>query len=139
MLKADSMNKPQLYIKEKGRYKPYVEPVPDDSDVLYRRDGRKYVPHSMTIPLNVLDEGVWVVAKHRYSMAYTTPSHLRELFRCERVSDLKEVSVADLGGMDKLANHLQQHYHEIENTSLADKCRQIVGILFNYGKEEKQL
>ncbi len=130
------MKKPELYIKENGRYKPYVEPVPDDDNVLYRREGRKYVPHSMTIPLDVLNEGVWVVTKHRSGYGYTSASYLRELFRCERISDLKEVSVTELGGMEKLAAFLCEHYPEIKPTSTADVCRQIVGILFKYGKED---
>ncbi len=131
------MKKPELYIKENGRYQPYKEPMPDDSNVLYRRVGRKYVPHDILLPRDFLNEGVWVVSKHRSGYGVTSASYLRELFQCERISDLKEVSVAELGGMDKLADHLQQHWGEIDRTlSIADQCRQIVGILFEYRKED---
>ena len=131
------MKKPQLYIKnEKGRYEPYVEPVADDSNVLYRREGKKYVAHSMTIPMDVLNEGIWVVTKNRHSIRYATADYLRKVFKCERVSDLKDVSVAELGGMDKLAGYLFDRWEEIKGVSLYERCVQIVRILMQYGKEK---
>lgn len=136
------MSKPKLYIKkDKGRYEPYVEPEPPFNNVLYRKYtyGKKtyYTPISMCIGKD-LDEGVWVVVKHTYGKSYSTGRYLRDMFMCEKASDIQEVSLAKLGGMDKLADHLCHHLDDIpKDLSKYDKCRAIVGLLFKYENKKE--
>lgn len=133
------MAKQQLYIKnDKGRYEPYREPEPPYDNCLYRKIGKKYEPTSMCLTRD-LPEGVWVVTKNVYGRRVSSGIYLRDCFMCQKASDIQEVSLAELGGLDKLADHLFQHFDEIpKNKSIDEICRAIVGILSNYktGKEK---
>jgi hypothetical protein len=128
----------QLYVKnEKGRYVPYIEPEPPFDNVLYRKvkHGRKtmYVPQSMCSDRG-LDEGVWVVIKNCYGKSYASGKYLYDCFLCMKASDIQDVELAKLGGMENLASFLSAHWEEIPktNTSIHDFCRAIVGMLFKY-------
>lgn len=135
------MEKQKLYVKlPNGRYAPYKEPEPPFDNVLYRKfvRGNKvcYYPISMRLEKE-LDEGVWVVTKQLYGKSYTSGMYLRDLFMCQKASDIQEVSLAKLGGMDKLADYLGRNYDKIDFTkSKHDICRAIVGVLFNYENEK---
>lgn len=136
------MEKPKLYVKnEKGRYVPYREPEPPYNNVLYRKvkHGNKtvYVPQSMRLSYEI-DEGVWVVVKNIYGKSYTNGKYLNDCFMCLKASDIQDVSLAKLGGMEKLADYLSFRWGDLpRNVSQADLCRAIVGILFQYEKEKE--
>ena len=136
------MEKPKLYVKnKKGRYEPYREPEPPYNNVLYRKvkHGNKtvYVPQSMRLS-NEIGEGVWVVVKNTYGKSYTSGKYLNDCFMCLKASDIQEVSLAKLGGMEKLADYLSFRWGDLpRNVSQADLCRAIVGLLFEYEKEKE--
>lgn len=136
------MEKLKLYIKnEKGRYVEYQEPEPPFDNVLYRKvvRGKKvtYEPRSMCLDTG-LEEGVWVVVKHKYSKSYSSGKYLNACFMCMKASDIQHVSLAKLGGMDKIADVLCRHWDELpKESSLYDKCRAIVGLIFKYEYEIK--
>lgn len=136
------MEKPKLYVKnEKGRYVPYQEPEPPYNNVLYRKvkRGNKtvYVPQSMRLS-DEIGEGVWVVIKNTYGKSYTSGKYLNDCFMCLKASDIQDVSLAKLGGMEKLADYLSFRWGDLpRNVSQADLCRAIVGILFQYEKEKE--
>ena len=136
------MEKPKLYVKnEKGRYEPYREPEPPYNNVLYRKvkRGNKtvYVPQSMRLSYEI-GEGVWVVVKNTYGKSYTSGKYLNDCFMCLKASDIQEVSLAKLGGMEKLADYLSFRWGDLpRNVSQADLCRAIVGLLFEYEKEKE--
>jgi len=132
------MKTPKLYVKnEKGRYVEYVEPIQEYDNKLYRKIGNKYEPCSMLMT-NDLPEGVWVVVKHYGSKSITNGKYMLEKYMCLKASDIQDVSLAKLGGMERLAHHLSQHWDEIpQNVSTYDLCRHIVGTLFNYEKEKE--
>ena len=135
------MKEKKLYFKnEKGRYEEYKDPEPPFDNALYRkvRRGNKtsYEAVSM-LQTRDLGEGVWVVTKHTYGRRITSGMYLRDMFMCQKASDIQEVSLAKLGGMEKLADYLYHHIDEIpKGISSYDYYRAIVGILFNYEKEK---
>ena len=136
------MEKPKLYVKnEKGRYEPYREPEPPYNNVLYRKvkHGNKtvYVPQSMSLS-DEIGEGVWVVIKNTYGKSYTSGKYLNDCFMCLKASDIQEVSLAKLGGMERLAHHLSAHWSELpRDVSQYELCHAIVGLLFEYEKEKE--
>lgn len=136
------MEKPKLYVKNKnGRYEPYREPEPPYNNVLYRKvkRGNKtvYVPQSMRLS-DEIGEGVWVVIKNTYGKSYTSGKYLNDCFMCLKASDIQEVSLAKLGGMERLAHHLSAHWSELpRDVSQYELCRAIVGLLFEYEKEKE--
>ncbi len=137
------MERKLYYKNEKGRYVEYVEPSPPYNNALYRkvRRGKKYCYEPISMRLyDTLDEGVWVVAKHTYGRSITRGMYLRDMFMCQKASDIQDVSLAKLGGMEKLADWLCHNYDKIPKPterSTHDICRAIVGILFDYEKQNK--
>jgi hypothetical protein len=108
--------KPTLYIKmPNGRYAEYKEEEPMTDNALYRRVGKRYYPVSMQMNCDSLPEGVWVVQKYPYSRQYTNGDYLRDdVFRLYNAGKLEPVSMAKLGSMNKLVDHLAHHFKEIE-------------------------
>lgn len=135
------MEKQKLYVKlPNGRYEEYREPIQEYDNKLYRKVvcGSKvhYEPCSMLMT-NDIPEGVWVVVKHRGSKSISNGKYLYENYMCMKAGDIQEVSLAKLGGMERLAHYLSQHWNELpKNNSQYDLCRAIVGLLFNYEKEK---
>lgn len=85
-----------------------------------------------------LGEGVWVVVKHIGSKSITSGLYMRDMYMCQKASDIQDVSLAKLGGMERLADYLSNHWDELpKNTSTYDFCRAIVGMLFKYEKDGK--
>lgn len=132
--------KPKLYIKnENGEFERYKEPEPPYNNVLYRKSGNRYEPYSMLLSRE-LGEGVWVVTKHTYGKSFTSGEYLRNCFLCQKASDIQEVSLAKLGGMEKLAAHLSENWNKLpKETSQYDLCRAIVGILFEYKEKNNEI
>jgi len=131
--------KQKLYIKNnKGRYEEYVEPAQEYDNKLYRKVGKKYEPCSMLMT-NDLGEGVWVVTKHYGSRQTSNGKYMLKNFQCYKASDIQDVSLAKLGGMQKLAHYLSQHWNELpKDTSPYGLCQAIVGMLFNYEKDKEE-
>ena len=131
------MEKPKLYVKkENGRYEEYHEPEPPKCDnALYRRIGKKYVPVRMQLEANSWQEGVFVVTKCHSSVqpdSWTNAEYLQQIFKLYRCGDIENVSIAKLGGMIKLADHLMKHWNEISGASTFERAASIVAILMNY-------
>lgn len=135
------MKKPKLYIKnDKGRYEEYQEPKSSYDNVLYKKvqRGKKvvYEPTSMLVT-NDLPEGVWVIVKHRGSKSFTSGEYLMDCYMCLKASDIQDVSLAKLGGMERLAEHLSQNWNKLpKDKSIHELCRAIVGTLFLYENSE---
>ena len=125
-------NKPKLYYKDGSRYREYHEPTPVRDNALYRRIGKRYEPVSMIDAAESWNEGVYAVVKHPLGRQIANASYLREIFGAYRCGDIEKVSVAKLGGMTKLADHLMHHYNEIKGDSIYERCASIVAILMNY-------
>ena len=137
------MEKQKLYIKlPNGRYQAYQEPEPPFDNVLYRKvlRGKKviYEPQSMCSDKG-LEEGVWVVTKLIYGKSYSTGKYLYDCFMCLKASDIQDVQLSKLGGMNKLADYLSHNWDKLpKNKSQYDLCRAIVGLLFNYEKAKDE-
>lgn len=127
----------KLFVKnEKGKYIPYKAPEPPFDNALYRKfiRGKKvtYEPVSM-LQTNDLEEGVWVITKHTYGRSMTNGMYLRDMFMCQKASDIQETPLSKLGGMDKLADWLCHNWDMLpKDKSQYDLCRAIVAILFSY-------
>lgn len=136
------MEKQKLYVRlPNGRYEEYREPVQEYDNKLYRKvaHGNKvhYEPCSMLMT-NDLPEGVWVVVKHRGSKSISNGRYMLENYMCLKTGDIQDVSLAKLGGMERLANYLSQHWNELpKDWSQYDLCRAIVGLLFQYEKDKR--
>lgn len=135
------MERQKLYVKlPNGRYSEYKEPVQEDDNKLYRkvvRGGKtSYEPCSMLLT-NDLPEGVWVVVKHKGHKSISSGKYLLENYMCLKSGDIQEVSLAKLGGIERLSGYLSQHWDELpRNKSQYDLCRAIVGLLFKYENEK---
>lgn len=145
--------KPKLYIKnEKGRYEEY-KPVlkTDDSDLLFRKVGNKYIPCERVCFHDTLSEGVWVVLSNLSycSKNIASGGYLKGLFQINKVSGIEEPTMAQLGGLEKCFDYV---YHEwgkyYEDYKLVhgwtpndhDAIHFIIGKVFEYcqKKEEQQ-
>lgn len=110
----------------------------ETDNALYRKVGRRYIPTNMLLPnSSSLPEGVWIVTKNKYSTQMTNSDYLRKVFNLDNASDIENVSLAKLGGMQKLANHLCQNLDNVNGDTTYDRCCQIVKILFDYKDEQE--
>ena len=135
------MEKQKLYVKlPNGRYEEYREPVQEYDNKLYRkvvRGSKAYYEPCSMLMTNDLPEGVWVVVKHKGSKSISNGKYLLENYMCLKASDIQDTPLSKLGGMEKLAHHLSQHWNELpRDWSQYDLCRAIVGLLFQYEKEK---
>lgn len=133
------MSKPQLYIKnEKGRYEPYKLPGPEVDNKLYRKINGKYYPWEMDLKNDHLPEGVWVITRHKSCTSYTSGSYLREQFKLDKASDIKEVSLAELGSLNKLAMEvLDALPSDYRNRTTSDLVLLIVGKVYELSKMKR--
>jgi hypothetical protein len=134
--------KENLYIKnEKGRYVPYVEPErPERDNALYRRIGKRYEPVRMQLEGFSWQEGVFVVTKcwsNLHPDSWTDAGYLQKIFKLYRCGDIENVSIAKLGGMKKLTDHLAKHWNEVSGASAYERAASIVAILMGYVEEGK--
>ena len=136
------MEKQKLYVRlPNGRYQEYHEPVQEYDNKLYRKVVRgnrvHYEPCSMFMPDN-LPEGVWVVVKHHGSKSISNGKYMLENYMCMKAGDIQDVSLAKLGGMERLAHHLETNWSKLpNNVSLYQLAKSIVGILLDYEKEKE--
>ena len=110
----------------------YHEPTPVCDNALYRKIGKRYEPVSMIDAADGWTEGVYAVVKHPMGRQISNASYLREIFSAYRCGDIEKVSVAKLGGMTKLAEHLMHHWNEVGGNSVYEQCASIVAILMNF-------
>ena len=141
------MKKQKLYIKnEKGRYEEYKPALKtDDSDLLFRKVGNKYIPCERYLINDTLSEGVWVVLSNLSycSKRIASGDYLKELFQIRKVSGIEEPTMAQLGGLEKCYDYV---YHEWDkyyedyklghewNPSNHDVIHFIIGKVFEYCK-----
>ena len=126
-------DKPKLYVKKKnGHYVEYHEPTTVSDNAFYRKIGKRYEPVSMIDAADGWTEGVYAVVKHPIGRQIANASYLREIFSAYRCSDIEKVSVAKLGGMTKLADHLMHHWDEVKGANVYERCASIVAILMNF-------
>lgn len=136
------MEKQKLYIKlPNGRYEEYREPKrPETDNALYRRVGKRYEPVQMVMEAVSWQEGVFVVTKNRSEIqpdSWTSGEYLQEIFKLYKCGDIENVSIAKLGGMQKLADHLMRHWDDVSGTSQYERCASIVAILMNYENQKE--
>lgn len=126
----------KLYVRNpNGRYEEYVERAMESDNKLYRRVGKKYEPCSM-LRTDDLGEGVWVVVRHRGHKSYSNGKYLLDRYMCLKAGDIQDVSLSELGGLERLSDALCRHWDEIpKNVSQYDVARAIVGLLYKYAKE----
>ena len=126
-------DKQKLYVKKKnGRYVEYHEPTTVCDNAFYRKIGKRYEPVSMIDAADGWTEGVYAVVKHPMGRQISNASYMREIFSAYRCGDIEKVSVAKLGGMTKLAEHLMHHWNEVGGNSVYEQCASIVAILMNF-------
>ena len=137
------MEKQKLYVRlPNGRYQEYREPVQEYDNKLYRKVVRgnrvQYEPCSMLMT-DDLPEGVWVVVKHRGSKSISSGRYMLENYMCMKAGDIQDVSLAKLGGMERLARHLETNWSKLpNNVSLYQLAKSIVGVLLDYEKEKEE-
>ena len=141
------MKRQKLYIKnEKGRYEEFRPDMKsEDSDLLFRKVRGKYVPVNRRYEYDSLSEGVWVVLSNLSycSKSMTNGDYLKELFQINKVSGIEEVSIAQLGSLEKYYDYVSSEWskyykdymlgHEC-GSSNADAIHFIIGKVFEYSK-----
>lgn len=141
------MKRQKLYIKnDKGRYEEYVpEMKSEDSDLLFRKIRGKYVPVNRRYEYDSLSEGVWVVLSNLSycSKSMTNGDYLKELFQVNKVSGIEEVSIAQLGSLEKYYDYVSSEWSKYYKDymlghewgpSNADAIHFIIGKVFEYSK-----
>ena len=144
------MKEPKLYIKnEKGRYEEYKpELKTDDSDLLFRKVGKKYIPCERWRCHDTLSEGVWVVLSNLSfaNREIASGDYLKELFQIHKVSGIEEPTLAQLGGLSKCADYVIKEWNEYYrhymlghewNPNNHDVIHFIIGKVFEYCNQAK--
>ena len=141
------MKKQKLYIKnEKGRYEEYKpEMKADDGNLLFRKVKGKYVPCSRYDDYNMAREGIWVVLSNLSycSSQCISADYLKDLFQIQKVSGIEDVTIAQLGGLEKYYDYVASEWgkyykdymlgHEW-SPSNSDFIHFIIGKVFEYNK-----
>lgn len=141
------MKRQKLYIKnEKGRYEEFRPDMKsEDSDLLFRKIRGKYVPVNRRYEYDSLSEGVWVVLSNLSycSRSMTNGDYLKELFQINKVSGIEEVSIAQLGSLEKYYDYVSSEWSKYYKDymlghewgpSNADVIHFIIGKVFEYSK-----
>lgn len=153
MIKKENktMKKQKLYIKnEKGRYEEYKpERKVDDPDLFFRKRGGKYIPCGKNEHLERLSEGVWVVLSNLSycSKSISNGDYLKELFQIHKVSGIEEVTIAQLGSLEKYADYVKHEWNEYYRNymlghewspSNSDAIHFIIGKVFEFNEKLKE-
>ena len=138
------MKRNKLYIKnDKGRYEEFrPEMKSEDSDLLFRKVRGKYVPVRREY-FDSLSEGVWVVLSNLSycSKSMTNGDYLKELFQVNKVSGIEEVSIAQLGSLEKYYDYVSSEWSKYyKDYMLGHECGPsnayaihfIIGKVFEY-------
>lgn len=130
---------PPLYIKNnKGRYERYKMPELDVSNTYYKRINGKYEPVSIMLA-SELDEGVWVVTRHRSSTEYISGRYLRECFHLDKAADIEKFPLSKMGHINKVAGRIIDELH-FENTDIRpmtnnELVKAVVGLVYKFNEE----
>ena len=127
----------KLYIKEKGKFKPYIPPEIEVDNKLYRKINGKYYPWELDLKNDHLPEGVWVIVRHKSCTSMTSGKYLREQFRLDKASDIKEVSLAELGSLEKLSKEvLESLPDDYRNRTTIDLVHLVVGKVYELSNKK---
>ena len=82
---------------------------------IYVKEGRKYKPIGFYFQSNNewLTEGVWLVLNKRYGKETIKGDYLKSLFGIDKMSDLKNISFAELGDIHKTADEILSRLSKI--------------------------
>ena len=143
--------KQKLYIKNgKGRYEEYKpERKTDDDDLFFRKVNGKYVPCSRYDHYDMAREGVWVVLSNLSycSRQCISADYLKDLFQIQKVSDIEEVSIAQLGGLEKYYDYVISEWNKYYkqymlghewSPSNSDAIHFIIGKVFEFNEKLKK-
>lgn len=143
--------KQKLYIKnEKGRYEEYKPEMKiDDTNLFFRKRGGKYFPCGRHDVCDRMSEGVWVVLSNLSycSKSISSGDYLKELFQIHKVSGIEEVSIAQLGGLEKYADYVKHEWNEYYRNymlghewspSNSDVIHFIIGKVFEFNEKLKK-
>lgn len=138
----------KLYIKnDKGRYEEYKpELKTEDSDLFFRKVRGKFIPCGRTEHIELLGEGVWVVLSNLSycSKSISSGDYLKELFQIHKVSGIEEVSIAQLGSLEKYADYVKHEWNEYYRNDMlghewspsnSDVIHFIIGKVFEYNQK----
>ena len=141
------MKRQKLYIKnDKGRYEEFRQDMKsEDDDLLFRKIRGKYVPVNRRYEYDSLSEGVWVVLSNLSycSRSMTNGDYLKELFQVNKVSGIEEVSIAQLGSLEKYYDYVSSEWSKYYKDymlghewgpSNADDIHFIIGKVFEFSK-----
>lgn len=144
------MKKQKLYIKnEKGRYEEYKpERKVDDEELYFRKRNGKYMPCGRYDRGDMSTEGVWVVLSNlsMCSSQCASGDYLKDLFQIHKVSSIEEVTVAQLGGLEKyydyVASEWNKYYQDYMlghewSPSNSDVIHFIIGKVFEFNEKLK--
>ena len=145
------MKRKKLYVKnDKGRYEEFRPDMKsEDRDLLFRKIRGKYVPVSRRDEYDSLSEGVWVVLSNLSycSKSMTNGDYLKELFQVNKVSGIEEVSIAQLGSLEKYYDYVSSEWSKYYKDymlghewgpSNADVIHFIIGKVFEYSKLQEK-
>lgn len=137
---VEYMKEPKLFVKnEKGRYEPYQPPRQEEDNKLYRKVNGKYYPWEMALRMNTLQEGIWVVTRHKSCTSYANARYMREKFHLDKASDIEDVSLSMLGGLEKIAQRvLYELPKDYRNMSTDDLIHLVVGEVYRISNEQNK-
>lgn len=118
----------------------------DDPGLFFRKQGGKYIPCGALEALDRLGEGVWVVLSNLSycSKEFSSGDYLKELFQIHKVSGIEEVTIAQLGSLEKYADYVKHEWNEYYRNymlghewspSNSDAIHFIIGKVFEYNKK----
>lgn len=142
--------KQKLYIKnEQGKYEEYKpENKTDDDDLYFRKVNGKYVPCGRNEHCCMATEGVWVVLSNLSycSRQCISADYLKNLFQIRKVSGIEEVSIAQLGGLEKYHDYVISEWNKYykqyrlgheRSPSNSDFIHFIIGKVFEFNEKLK--
>ena len=142
--------KQKLYIKkENGRYEEYKPQMKaDDGDLFFRRVKGKYVPCGRNEHMDGLSEGVFVVLSNlsHCSQQMASADYLKELFQIQKVSGIEDVTIAQLGGLEKYYDYVSSEWNKYYKyymlghewpPSNSDVIHFIIGKVFEFSEKLK--
>lgn len=131
---------PKLYTKNnKGRYEEYKIPELDVSKSLYCKINGNYRPVSMNFQ-NELQEGVWVVSRHRSCTEYIRGTYLRERFHLDKASDIERFPLSKIGHINKVCDRIISEL-KLGNTDSKpmtnhELIEAVVGLVYKINEED---
>ena len=78
-----------------------------------------------------------MIVRHKSCTSFTSGKYLREQFRLDKASDIKEVSLAELGSLEKLSREvLESLPDDYRNRTTSDLVHLIVGKVYELSKNK---